>query len=160
MTPAATRPTIRTVSESDLPAMLALEQRAYPYPWTEDVFRTCFKAAYSGLSLRLGERLIGYAWLSVAAGEAHVLNLTVDPDWRNQGHGWRLLRRLMDLARWHRVETVFLEVRVGNASALTLYRRYGFEEIGRRKGYYPAAGGGREDALVMRYTMKLAQSGD
>lgn len=159
MTPAAARPTIRTAIEADLPAMLALEQRAYPNPWTEDVFRTCFKAAYSGLSLRQDERLIGYAWLSVAAGEAHVLNITVDPDRRNQGHGWRLFRRLMDLARWHRVECVFLEVRVSNASALTLYRRYGFEEIGRRKGYYPAVGG-REDALVMRYTMKLAQSGD
>jgi ribosomal-protein-alanine N-acetyltransferase len=145
---------VQTLSEVDLPAMLDIERRAYPYPWTEDVFRTCFKAGYSGLSLKQGERLIGYGWLSVAAGEAHVLNITVDPDARNQGHGWRLFRRLMDLARWHRVEVVFLEVRESNAPALTLYRRYGFEQIGTRRGYYPRAEGGREDALVMRYTLK------
>lgn len=151
MTDAGARARIHTIREEDLPAMLALEQRAYPYPWTEDVFRTCFKAGYSGLALKQDQALVGYAWLSAAAGEAHVLNITVDPDARNRGHGWRLFRRLMDLARWHRVEAVFLEVRVGNLPALTLYRRYGFEEIGRRKGYYPALAGGREDALVMRY---------
>ncbi|MCU0756587.1 MAG: ribosomal protein S18-alanine N-acetyltransferase [Xanthomonadales bacterium] len=158
MSEASPRPRIRTLTEDDLPAMLQIERRAYPNPWTEEAFRTCFKAGYSALSLKLGERLIGYGWLTAAAGEAHVLNITVDPELRNQGHGWRLFRRLIDLARWHRVETVFLEVRVSNAPALTLYRRYGFEEIGRRKGYYPTAEGGREDALVMRYALKAPET--
>lgn len=148
---------ILTLSEDDLPAMLALERRAYPNPWTEDVFRTCFRAGYSGIALKQGDRLLGYGWLSAAADEAHVLNLTVDPDLRNQGHGWRLFRRLMDLARWHRVEAVFLEVRVSNGPALTLYRRYGFEQVGLRRGYYPSEGGGREDALVMRYTLRASE---
>lgn len=154
MTGALVTARIHTLCEADLPAMLAIERRAYPNPWTEEVFRTCFKAGYSGLALKQGEELLGYGWLSAAAGEAHVLNITVDPDARNQGHGWRLLRRLMDLARWHRVDAVFLEVRVSNGPALTLYRRYGFEDIGTRRGYYPAANGTREDALVMRYTLR------
>lgn len=151
-TPATAR--IQTLAEADLPAVLTIERRAYSNPWTEEVFRTCFKAGYNGLALKQGDRLLGYGWLSAAAGEAHVLNITVDPDLRNQGHGWRILRRLMDLARWHRVEAVFLEVRISNSPALTLYRRYGFEEVGRRRGYYPSAGGGREDALVMRHVLR------
>jgi ribosomal-protein-alanine N-acetyltransferase len=154
MTVTPTTARIQTLAEADLPAVLTIERRAYPNPWTEEVFRTCFKSGYNGLALKQGDRLLGYGWLSAAAGEAHVLNITVDPDLRNQGHGWRILRRLMDLARWHRVEAVFLEVRISNAPALTLYRRYGFEEVGRRRGYYPSDGGGREDALVMRHVLK------
>ncbi len=160
MNPPVVSPRIGTISEVDVAAMLDIERRSYPNPWTEEVFRTCFKAGYSGLVLKLQDRLVGYGWLTAAAGEAHILNITVDPDLRNQGYGWRLFRRLMDLTRWHRVETVFLEVRVGNSAALKLYRRYGFEEIGRRKGYYPTAEGGREDALVMRYRLKVPEGSD
>ena len=86
--------------------------------------------------------------VAVGAGEAHVLNVCVSPAAQGRGHGRRLVRRLLDLARWHRAERVFLEVRPSNPRAIALYHDLGFNEIGRRPGYYPA-GHGREDALVM-----------
>ncbi len=95
-----------------------------------------------------GQEPIGYGILSVAAGEAHVLNVCVAPEHQGRGLGRRLLGRLLDLARWHRVERVFLEVRPSNPVAIGLYERAGFNEIGRRPNYYPAKGG-REDAIVM-----------
>jgi ribosomal-protein-alanine N-acetyltransferase len=90
----------------------------------------------------------GYGVLSVAAGEAHVLNVCVGPDHRGLGLGRFLLRRLLDIARWNGAGRVFLEVRPTNPVAQSLYRSMGFEEIGRRPKYYPAKDG-REDAIVM-----------
>ena len=86
--------------------------------------------------------------LSVAVGEAHVLNICIDPDLQGTGHGRRLLRSLLKLARGHGAERVFLEVRPSNPNAIALYHDEGFNEIGRRPRYYPAKQG-REDAIVM-----------
>jgi ribosomal-protein-alanine N-acetyltransferase len=95
-----------------------------------------------------GSELVGYGVLSAAAGEAHVLNVCVAPHCQGEGLGRRLMRRLIDLARWHRAERIFLEVRPSNPHAVALYDTLGFNEIARRANYYPAAGG-REDAIVM-----------
>ena len=70
------------------------------------------------------------------------------PEVQGEGHGRRLMRRLMDLARWHGAERIFLEVRPSNPRAMQLYHTLGFNEIGRRPKYYPAKNG-REDAIVM-----------
>jgi ribosomal-protein-alanine N-acetyltransferase len=86
--------------------------------------------------------------LSCAAAEAHVLNLCVAPEHQGHGHGRHLLRRLVDIARWHMSDRVFLEVRPSNPGAIALYHSEGFNEIGRRPNYYPAPRG-REDAIVM-----------
>jgi ribosomal-protein-alanine N-acetyltransferase len=96
---------------------------------------------------RAGE-VIGYGVLSVAGGEAHVLNICVAPAEQGRGLGRRILARLLDLARWHHAERVFLEVRPSNTAAVALYHSSGFNEIGRRPNYYPGKRG-REDALVM-----------
>ncbi len=139
---------LRAMREADLERVMALEVRAYPFPWTLGIFRDCLRAGYDAWMLEQDGRLVGYGVLSVGAGEAHVLNVCVDPDLQGRGHGRRLLRRLVDLARWHRAERVFLEVRPSNPGAIALYHSEGFNEIGRRPGYYPAAQG-REDAIVM-----------
>jgi len=86
--------------------------------------------------------------LSVAAGEAHLLNVCVAPRLQGEGHGRRLMKRLIDLARWHQAQRIFLEVRPSNPRAIRLYHDLGFNEIGRRPNYYPARQG-REDALVL-----------
>jgi ribosomal-protein-alanine N-acetyltransferase len=86
--------------------------------------------------------------LSLAADEAHVLNVCVDPLVQSRGHGRRLLRELVRVARQRGAVRVFLEVRPSNAPAIALYHSEGFNEIGRRPRYYPADNG-REDALVM-----------
>lgn len=142
--PAALRP----MRESDLDAVLDLERRAYEFPWTHAIFRDCLRADYLAWVLDVDGAISGYFMLSLAAGEAHVLNICVAPELQGQGHGHRLLRSLLHLARSRGAQRVFLEVRPSNRAAIVLYDREGFNEIGRRPRYYPARDG-REDALVM-----------
>jgi ribosomal-protein-alanine N-acetyltransferase len=90
--------------------------------------------------------------MSVAVGEAHILNLCVAPAWQGEGLGRRLLERLLGVARQHHADTAYLEVRMSNDKAIALYESVGFREIGRRRGYYPHQVG-REDALVYAKTL-------
>ena len=151
-------PLMRPMRHEDLPAVLAIEVRAYEFPWTEAIFRDCFKAGYALWVLAGDEAgVLGYGVLSAAAGEAHILNLCVAPEHQGEGHGRRILDRLIDLARWHRAERVFLEVRPSHTSAIALYHRAGFCEIGQRPNYYPARGG-REDAVVMARELAIERS--
>jgi ribosomal-protein-alanine N-acetyltransferase len=135
---------------SDLSEVMAIELRAYPFPWTEGIFRDCLRVGYSCWVLEDegSERIEGYGVLSLAPDECHLLNLTVRPESQGQGVGRRLLRGLLDQARKHPVDSLFLEVRPSNEAAVRLYLSEGFNEVGVRKRYYPAARG-REDALVM-----------
>lgn len=146
--PAADPGQMRPMRQADVEAVVAIEQRAYPFPWTAGIFRDCLRAGHHCWVLEAGGSIIGYGVLSAAAGEAHILNVCIDPDRQGAGLGRRLLRRLVDLARWHHAEQVFLEVRPSNPKAIALYRSEGFNEIGTRPNYYPAAKG-REDAIVM-----------
>lgn len=139
---------LRAMREADLDAVMAIEQRAYPFPWTRGIFRDCLAAAYPAWVLHAQGLLIGYGVLSLAADEAHVLNVCVAPEWQGRGHGRRLLRSLVGYARDNGAARVFLEVRPSNPHAIALYHAEGFNEIGRRPRYYPAHDG-REDALVM-----------
>ena len=138
----------RAMRTQDLEAVSRIELTAYPHPWTFGIFRDCLAAGYECWVLERSGELIGYGVLSVAGGEAHILNVCVAPIEQGRGLGRRILARLLDLARWHRAERVFLEVRPSNAAAVALYDSIGFNEIGRRPNYYPGKRG-REDALVM-----------
>lgn len=139
---------LRALRENDLNAVMAIEVRGYPYPWTRGIFLDCLRAGYPGLAMEQGGLLIGYGVLSLAADEAHVLNICIDPLVQSRGLGRQLLRALVEMARNRGAQRVFLEVRPSNTPALRLYHSEGFNEIGRRPRYYPAAQG-REDALVM-----------
>ena len=138
---------MRPMEEDDLPAVLAVERAGYPYPWTEGNFRDCLRAGYCCWVLEQDGALIGHGVLSVAVGEAHVLNVCVHPDWQGRGLGRRILDRLLRLAGEHEADTAFLEVRASNTVAQHLYESAGFNEIGLRRGYYPATNS-REDAVV------------
>ena len=134
-----------------LPQVLDIERRAYPFPWSEGIFRDCLKAGYSGWVLTEEPGLVvGYALMSMAVDEAHVLNLCIDPDYQQQGLGRMLLDHMIRLARAANATIVLLEVRRSNKAAIHLYESHGFQRLGLRKGYYPAAAG-REDALVLGY---------
>jgi ribosomal-protein-alanine N-acetyltransferase len=139
---------LRPMREDDLDAVMEVERRAYPFPWTRGIFRDCLRAGYPAWLMQRDGAIVAYAVLSVAAGEAHILNLCTAPELQREGHGRRMLRALLQVARGHRAERVFLEVRPSNAAAISLYDSEGFNEIGRRPRYYPAVGG-REDAIVM-----------
>ncbi|MCC7634053.1 ribosomal protein S18-alanine N-acetyltransferase [Stenotrophomonas rhizophila] len=139
---------LRALHEADLDRVMEIELRGYPFPWTRGIFVDCLRAGYPALALEDDGALIGYGVLSLAADEAHVLNVCVDPQRQSRGLGRYLFRALVALAREHRAQRVFLEVRPSNTPAVALYHSEGFNEIGRRPRYYPAREG-REDALVM-----------
>lgn len=139
---------LRAMRGSDLEAVMAVEVAAYEFPWTAGIFKDCLAAGYGCWVLESAGRLIGHGVLSVGAGEAHILNVCIAPAYQGRGHGRVLLQRLLDVARWQQAGQVFLEVRPSNPAAQHLYHSIGFNEVGRRPGYYPARNG-REDAIVM-----------
>ena len=144
----ASAATLRPMREDDLEAVIAIETRAYPFPWTRGIFRDCLLAAYPAWVLHEHGLVVGYGVVSLAADEAHILNVCIAPERQGRGHGRRLLRALVDFARDSGAARVFLEVRPSNPHAIALYHDEGFNEIGRRPRYYPSHDG-REDALVM-----------
>ena len=151
---AAVRPQtqIRSMVPADLKAVAAVERSSYQYPWSLGIFRDCLLAGYQSIVLEVGGAISGYGIMSVAAGEAHLLNLCVHPACQRLGFGRRLLNALLLKADEVGVEKVFLEVRPSNDIAIRLYRSAGFEEIGIRPSYYQATGG-REDAVIFAATL-------
>jgi ribosomal-protein-alanine N-acetyltransferase len=139
---------LRAMRREDLEAVVGLEVASYDFPWTPGIFRDCLAAGHNCWVVEHDGAIAGYGILSVAAGEAHVLNVCIGPMHRGLGLGRRMMKRLLDLARWYGAERVFLEVRPSNPAAQALYVTLGFEEVGRRPNYYPAHGG-REEAIVM-----------
>lgn len=139
---------LRPMREDDVDAVHAIELRAYEFPWTPGIFRDCLRAQYPAWVLVDERGIAAYVLMSVAAGEAHILNVCVAPDRQGRGLGRRLVRTMLQLARARRAERVFLEVRPSNPGAIRLYESEGFNAIGRRPRYYPARTG-REDAVVM-----------
>ncbi len=138
---------LRKMRNTDLPQVMAIERASYRFPWGEDIFRDCFRANYNCWVCEEQDTVLGYSILSIAVGEAHVLNICVAPAEQGQGIGRKMLENLIELARG-RAETMFLEVRPSNTVAIALYQDMGFNEIGIRKGYYEAENG-REDAIML-----------
>ena len=154
ITPAPEIPTrLRSMIHDDLPLVSDIERRSYDFPWSHGVFRDCLLAGYICIVLERGEDVAGYAILSITAGEAHILNLCVDPAFRVLGYGTRLLSEILARARGSEVKQVFLEVRPSNSTALSLYSKQGFRQVANRPAYYQASGG-REDAAVLAKTLK------
>lgn len=143
---------VRGMRADDLATVSAMENASYDFPWSAGIFSDCVKAGHPCWVLCVDQDIAGYGILSMGAGEAHVLNLCIGPDFRGRGLGRHLLGRLLDIARWNGAERIFLEVRPSNPLAKTLYESVGFNEIGRRPRYYPAKNG-REDAIVMALDM-------
>jgi ribosomal-protein-alanine N-acetyltransferase len=139
---------IRTMRHEDLPHVSDIERRSYDFPWSHGVFRDCLLAGYQCTVLERNGEVAGYGVLSVAAGEAHILNLCVEPAYRSHGYGERLLDDILFRARTASVREIFLEVRPSNANALALYKKKGFYQVANRPAYYQSSKG-REDAAVL-----------
>ncbi len=139
----------------DVEEVVRIENDAYPFPWTRGNFLDSLANRYEAWVLREADgRLAGYFLLMSAVDDVHLLNITVRPDLHGQGIGRYLLNKVCELAESAGIYRVLLEVRPSNQHALAVYRHAGFQMIGIRKKYYPAAGSSREDAIVMRLTLK------
>jgi ribosomal-protein-alanine N-acetyltransferase len=140
--------TYRLMTACDLPAVMEIELSSYEFPWTEGIFYDCMRFGYSSWVIEIDRDIVGYAVMSLAVQECHILNICVDPKLQSQGIGRRFLKELQLIAKARKVDSVFLEVRLTNLQALSLYFSEGFNEIGTRKDYYPAKVG-REDAVIL-----------
>ncbi|HEX8596361.1 MAG TPA: ribosomal protein S18-alanine N-acetyltransferase [Pseudomonas sp.] len=143
--------TFRPMTEADIDAVLKIEYAAFSHPWTRGIFLDGLKSYEIWLMFE-GAQQVGHGVVQVIIDEAHLLNITVKPESQGRGLGLRLLEHLMSRAYALNARECFLELRDSNRAAYRLYERFGFNEIGRRRDYYPAVGG-REDALVMACTL-------
>jgi [ribosomal protein S18]-alanine N-acetyltransferase len=142
--------TLRPMSMADLDRVMAIEVQAYPFPWTRGNLIDSLAAGYvAEVLLDPDAALVGYFVAMRGVDELHLLNLTVAPHRQGQGHGRRLLAAVEARAREGRLARLWLEVRVSNERAQQMYRSRGFVQSGLRRGYYPAPGSRREDAVVM-----------
>ncbi|MCW8839565.1 MAG: ribosomal protein S18-alanine N-acetyltransferase [Gammaproteobacteria bacterium] len=142
-------PAFRPMLDSDIASVMAIEEEVYSHGWTEGIFHDCLRVHYSCWVMLQDEQIIGYGVISVAAGEAHILNIAVTPSMQGRGYGRQCMNFLLETARHHGADTVFLEVRPSNHSAFRLYDSLGFNQVGVRYDYYPAGASGREDAIIL-----------
>ncbi|HEY1726603.1 MAG TPA: ribosomal protein S18-alanine N-acetyltransferase [Steroidobacteraceae bacterium] len=140
---------IRAMHESDIVPVLGIERASYAFPWTEGILRDCLRVNYTCRVAEIGAATAGYGILSVAAGEAHLLNLCVADSYRCRGIGRLLLAHLLQAAVAAGARDAYLEARPSNTGAIRLYQSLGFVQIGMRRGYYQALDG-REDAIVLK----------
>ncbi len=139
---------IRQAKLYDVPAMARIERDSFAAPWSADEITKDVTAGgnvYVAVALADDERA-GYAEIRMIAGEDQIYNIAIAPEFRREGIGEALLRHLIDKADADGCKLVTLEVRSGNEAAMELYKKLGFREVGRRKGYYAKGG---EDAVLM-----------
>lgn len=139
---------IQPVTPLLLPQLADLETRCFSVPWTRQMFEEELQCDYARYfaAVEEGGGLVGYAGLHAILDEGYITNVAVRPDCRRQGVGGALLARLLSVSRENQLSFLTLEVRDGNLAARSLYRKFGFQEVGRRKNYYTKP---REDAVLM-----------
>ena len=159
------------MTHAALTTVATVEQNTYKYPWTHGNFSDSLNSGYQAQMLIGGQatpeasaELLGYFVAMKGVDEVHLLNITVAPAYQLQGWGRLMLDALALWSRGQGAQWLWLEVRASNAHAKALYMRYGFREVGLRKGYYPEGGTGlpgtsaREDAVVMSLALNGAAS--
>ena len=154
---------------ADLDEVLKIESVSHIHPWTKGNFSDSLAAGHWAYCIRpqVDQMVKGsyldpavlwaYCILFPAVDELHLLNITVSPHLRKLGLGQRMMSAIEGVAVQQKMPRIILEVRPTNKSAITLYQKLGYEQIGVRKNYYPANSetGSREDALVMAKSIKL-----
>jgi ribosomal-protein-alanine N-acetyltransferase len=142
---------------ADIQTLMALEARCFGWPWGRLSFEGEMAAAGAGNRLAwtaadsATRRIVAYIFYRFIAEEVHIFRLAVDPEWRRQGIGARLVEDCLASARRQGLSAAVLEVRPSNTQAVALYRKFGFREIARRPGYYSDS---REEALILKRELK------
>lgn len=138
----------RPMQFEDLDRVMEIEPKIYSHPWSRGNFADSLHAGYSCWIYESEGEVVGYAVMMSVLDEAHLLNISIAQDCQGRGMGRALLEHVIDIARRHGAQMMFLEVRPSNKNAIALYESIGFNEFSVRKGYYPAHNG-REDAILM-----------
>jgi len=141
---------IRPMTEADIDAVVRIECAVQSLPWTVGNFRDALKAGYEAWVVCHGQQVIAFSLQLMAPDVAHLLLIGVRPDWQGNGIGTGLLAWGENQLLQRQLQAQVLEVRPSNTGAIAFYRRWGYEQIGVRKGYYPAGRGQSEDALVLQ----------
>jgi ribosomal-protein-alanine N-acetyltransferase len=137
----------RRMTLDDVDRVMQVERGIYEFPWTDKIFSDCIRVGYHCWLALQQQEIIGHAVISVTAGESHMLNLSIARTYQRKGFGRQFIEFLVQEAQAKQAQTMLLEVRPSNVAAIHCYNSTGFNEIGLRKNYYPAAEG-REDALL------------
>ena len=137
----------RSMREEDIEQVMAIENVAYQFPWTQKIFIDCLDAGYHCWVIERGQSIVGYVVFITAVGECHLLNICIDPRSQGCGLGRELLSKVLESVVLNEVRCIFLEVRPSNRHAIQLYESLGFNEVGIRQKYYPTKHG-REDAII------------
>ena len=138
---------IRKMIQFDLEPVHQIETESYEFPWTLGILSDCLRVGYHCFVYEVAGEIRGYAIISSVLDEAHLLNICIASEYQHQGYGRAFLAWIMEFVRLHGARTMYLEVRVSNQAAISLYQKMGFNEIGIRKDYYPALTG-KEDAQL------------
>lgn len=154
----ASVPSLARMQVTDLAEVVGIEEVVHSHPWSHGNFLDSLGSGHDAWVLRDAcGLLLGYVVLMPVVDEMHVLTISVRAEAQGQGIGRMLMKEAALMARAQGMASMLLEVRPSNQPALRVYGKLGYQEIGRRKGYYAAAGQGREDALVLR--LALADDG-
>lgn len=145
------------LTEKDIDTIIGIEKKSFPRPWSADSFLAEFlrEDSYNYGAICMNplrdKQIVSYISYRIIDKEMHLLKIAVTPQWRKRGIASWLLGESLNACENRGIDGCLLEVRPSNASAIRLYQKLGFKNIGKRPHYYSDT---REDALVMRYRLK------
>lgn len=147
---------LRRMTVEDIPQVRCIEVNTSETPWSYQTFVDCVEVGYQCWVLEDPENKLvsGFGLLSYGAAEGHILNIAIDNYWQGKGHGERMMKHLLSVAKEAGNKSVYLEVRRSNEKALKLYEKLKFIEIGKRVDYYGTKDGSREDAIVLEISLE------
>lgn len=143
-------PVFTEMTESHLDDVVVIEQQAHSHPWKTSMLRDLNGRGAHNVVMLVNDQVVGYFYAQNIVGEVSLLNVAVSPRHQGQGYGRQLIQHLMDYCDSCQAESAWLEVRESNTAAVSLYASEGFNEVDRRRDYYPTEQG-REDAVIMCY---------
>jgi|TARA_B110000014_G_C19971833_1_gene503103 [ribosomal protein S18]-alanine N-acetyltransferase len=140
------------VVKSDLPEILQIENECHYSPWSKNNFVDAINAKNLFTVIKSNNIVVGYSVALVTLDECQLLNIAVKSDHQKIGLGSMMLEILINYCKENSLINIFLEVRYSNTSAISLYNKFGFNELGVRNNYYKKRNG-REDGILMGYTI-------
>jgi [ribosomal protein S18]-alanine N-acetyltransferase len=144
-------PVVEAAGPRDAPRLAQLHGASFHRGWGESEFERMLAERNTLVHrLRLGHKTIGFAISRIAADEAEILSIAIDPSYRGRGLSRELLLTHLGHLAGRGILTIFLEVEENNQPARRLYEWAGFTVVGRRERYYQEPGGQQLNALLMR----------